>query len=420
MAGLPASVFANLPDSAAATLREALSRRSALNDVDDSPISTDNADDGPSEEDGDRVTLRGSSAQASANVQAGLDAAGLYTLMETLNPVVQNPAGNEVGVSSVRAMFGQATALIAKTGFSQMLDKLDKQLVDMSEGDPEQVGRLKILIAALAKLNPDGAESMLRQISSAMKNVLDIWRNQSMAPPPAPNASPATTTTTTEMVHFELDFQMEFSGEAEFVLAELRDQGIEVQAARVEFSQSISIHIEFTGIRQETQKSDPLILDLNGDGVALTGVEDGADFDIDGDGSIDRSAFVQGDDAFLALDRNGNGHIDGGQELFGDQHGALNGFEELAKFDDNRDGAIDRADAIFDSLRLMHDKNSDGQVGRSEFSTLAEQNIQSLDLGYLAGREDDLNGNTLAEHASFRRSDGTNGNMVDAWLRYRG
>ena len=59
--------------------------------------------------------------------------------------------------------------------------------------------------------------------------------------------------------------------------------------------------------------------------------------DLDADGRMDSISVPTGDDALLALDRNGNGRIDDGRELFGDQHGAANGFAELARFDDNGD-----------------------------------------------------------------------------------
>lgn len=92
-------------------------------------------------------------------------------------------------------------------------------------------------------------------------------------------------------------------------------------------------------------------------------------FDLDADGRMDSISVPTGDDALLALDRNGNGRIDDGRELFGDQHGAVNGFAELARFDDNGNGRIDAADAVFDQLRLLR---FDAQ-GRQQLQTLAKQ-----------------------------------------------
>lgn len=128
----------------------------------------------------------------------------------------------------------------------------------------------------------------------------------------------------------------------------------------------------------EVEKSDPLALDLNGDGLRTTGVENGVLFDINGDGIKEKSSFVSGGDAFLAYDKNGNGMIDGAKELFGDSNGYQNGFAELASYDENKDGKIDSSDAIYDQLQLFSmDKNQQQQL-----SSLSESGITSISTGY--------------------------------------
>ena len=157
---------------------------------------------------------------------------------------------------------------------------------------------------------------------------------------------------------------------------------------------------------------------MAGDGIELTSVEQGAQFDIDGDGAADQTAFVQGDDAFLALDANGNGLIDSGRELFGDQDGHANGFEKLSSFDSNSDGKIDALDPIFSRLSLLSDLNGDGQVQAHEIISLAQAGIQSLQLVYQSIQAEDSKGNTATELASFERDDGSQGNLVDVNLGY--
>ena len=167
------------------------------------------------------------------------------------------------------------------------------------------------------------------------------------------------------------------------------------------------------------QQADPLILDLNGNGIEVTPWQDGVRFDIDGDGKRDQTAFVTGGDAFLALDRNQNGRIDGGHELFGDQHGAVDGFAELRKFDENGDDVIDSADPIYGALRLFSDRNRDGVSQRGELRTLAEENIAAILLDATQTRQS-LQGNTLTALSAYRRQDGTMGQIGDVFLNFVG
>lgn len=94
---------------------------------------------------------------------------------------------------------------------------------------------------------------------------------------------------------------------------------------------------------------DPLVVNLNGNAAQLT--QQRTAFDIDGDGDTEQVAFATGDSAFLALDKNDNGTIDDGNELFGPKSGS--GFTDLAEYDDNQDGFIDELDDIWSSLVLV-------------------------------------------------------------------
>lgn len=150
--------------------------------------------------------------------------------------------------------------------------------------------------------------------------------------------------------------------------------------------------------KEPPPRKDPLLLDLSGDGPRTTGEEGARDFDLQGDGRAAPTSFAAGGSAFLALDRNGNGRIDSGLELFGDQHGAADGFAELARFDDNGDGRIDREDAVFSRLQLLYGD------GRSE--SLADAGITVIGLGSGGGYEL-ANGDAVLRSGSAYRSDGS-------------
>jgi Ca2+-binding RTX toxin-like protein len=164
---------------------------------------------------------------------------------------------------------------------------------------------------------------------------------------------------------------------------------------------------------------DPLILDLDSDGFETVGIDTTAPilFDHDGDGVKTATGWVAGDDAFLVLDRNGNGTIDDGHELFGDATPlaaggmADDGFAALAQEDSNNDGQVDALDAHFADLRIWRDLNQDGISQSDELLTLASQGIVSLSTAKTTNSTLLANGNQIADLGGFVRSDGTSGTL---------
>lgn len=130
----------------------------------------------------------------------------------------------------------------------------------------------------------------------------------------------------------------------------------------------------------------PIVVDLDMAGIDLGEAGVGVYFDVNADGIQDHVQWVRpaGDEVFLSLDRNGNGIVDDGSELFGvgtplliEGGTAPNGFVGLAQYDavalgGNDDGLITSADAIWNELRVWHDVNADGISLRSEMLTLEE------------------------------------------------
>ncbi len=162
---------------------------------------------------------------------------------------------------------------------------------------------------------------------------------------------------------------------------------------------------------------DPIVLDLNGDGLDLRSIEDGVVYDIKGDGSEVQTGFVQGDDALLFFDSDGNGYCSSGTELFGNQEGDANGFAELSSYDENNDGVINSADSVYKDLKVWNDLNGDGKSQLDEIRTLEEAGVSELSLEYEDTSIENA-GNVITQQGTFTRSDGTSGYMVDVDFQY--
>jgi hypothetical protein len=167
--------------------------------------------------------------------------------------------------------------------------------------------------------------------------------------------------------------------------------------------------------------TSPLILDLDGNGVRTLALEAGVRFDLHADGNQVATGWVGRGDGLLALDRNHDGTINDGGELFGTSTAsaggkARDGFAALADIDANGDGVVDRQDAQFGDLRVWVDANADGVSQSGELRTLDALGIASMSVGATGTSELD-NGNWIGLRSSYTTTDGGVHQVADVWFR---
>jgi len=162
---------------------------------------------------------------------------------------------------------------------------------------------------------------------------------------------------------------------------------------------------------QTVVRIDPLILDLDGDGIETVNVKDGAYFDHDGNGFAEKTGWAASDDGLLVMDRNSDGVINDGAELFGDQtilqggQTATDGFQALAELDSNADGKVDANDTAFSQLKIWQDIDGDGYSASDELFTLDEMGIASINLAHIDTDITDPNGNTQVQSGTYTKTD---------------
>ncbi len=179
-----------------------------------------------------------------------------------------------------------------------------------------------------------------------------------------------------------------------------------------------AVNTQFTTSRKN---SSPLILDLDGDGIEITPLSGAITFDHDADGVRTGTAWAGADDGLLVLDLDGNGLIDSGRELFGNNtllangQKAADGYAALRALDGNTDGLIGALDAQFAGLRVWRDLDQDGVSDAGELQSLEEAGISQIDLNKTAFTQTLADGTRLDGQGSFTLN-GQTQTYTDAWF----
>ena len=166
---------------------------------------------------------------------------------------------------------------------------------------------------------------------------------------------------------------------------------------------------------EQNRRIDPLVFDLGGDGITTVSLEESnAFFDLDNNGFAEKTSWVGAKEGLLAYDKNGDGIINGGNELFGDRtlmkDGktlASSGFAALAEYDDNKDGKIDSNDVIYALLRIWQDADGDGIASAGELKQLVDLGIVSIGLSYSNTGVTDSANNIQVRTGTFTLADGS-------------
>ncbi len=162
----------------------------------------------------------------------------------------------------------------------------------------------------------------------------------------------------------------------------------------------------------------PIAFDLNGDGIQTLSIDEGVMFDMRNTGTAINTGWLSGEDAFLAIDNNGDGLISSRAELFGGATVGA-GFAKLESFDSNGDGLVNEADDMFTEIRLWQDSNENGFTDEGELTSLTSAGITDLSTDYTNVFSADAQGNVHGEHSTAKRH-GSTIDMVDVYFQVAG
>jgi hypothetical protein len=247
------------------------------------------------------------------------------------------------------------------------------KLFHLSEEDLAKIRLLEKLLSALTGKTFKFQQVVKLDDESRAKATRSSAPNVSVANPGRPNAGNIGIRITARHELQESE-QMSFSSRGVVKTADGRtiDFKVNLNMAR-SYYESSEVLIEIGAKMQ-----DPLVINFDGRGIAFG--EDMIELDINLDGTIDQFKNLAAGSGFLVFDKNGNGVVDDGSELFGPETGR--GFDELAAYDTDKNGWIDESDVIFKSLSIWTVSPS----GEKTLIGLKEADVGAIYLGNISSQ----------------------------------
>jgi len=188
------------------------------------------------------------------------------------------------------------------------------------------------------------------------------------------------------------------------------DFSLELAMQRMYFSEeSLSLRLGDAALQQQ----DPMIITFDGAAAQLTNTK--FSFDLNSDGTAEQLSFVGPNSGFIALDRNGDGRVNDGSELFGTVSG--NGFQDLAVYDQDKNGWIDDNDPVFSQLKVW----TKDVEGADAMTSLKISGVGALYLGGISTQFDlktvsNVSLGTLRASSVYLKEDGNVGTIQDVDL----
>ncbi len=317
--------------------------------------------------------------------QLQMQATSYYQRTESIHVtqerMLQNPPTAEAEDSVELSEEGRNQAQNAKAKGNNTVDETDDPIdIHESYRDAKLKARLMLIKAFLAQLdgkNPAAFDTLLESLREEMRKN-DAGQNGAVNHPvsvskPLQRGGRTVEVLTKTSHEISVESGLQFSTKAQVKTADGRTIDIDME---INMSQSFYAKVSSES-RHEMKLVDPLVVNFDGPSAALT--ERKFAFDLDADGTTDQISQLGKGSGFLALDKNNDGTINDGTELFGTASG--DGFADLAAFDQDQNGWIDESDSIFDKLRIWtHEED-----GTSKLVGLGEKGIGAIFLGSVKG-----------------------------------